>query len=76
MLLVQRSEWDWQLAKCRLQQVNMWHMCKSISSSEDDDIYVQLKTYYIIFLFLFNNYIIYKCNLLLYQLSANIIIIV
>ena len=76
MLLVQRSEWDWQLTKCPLQEVNMWRMCKYISSSEDDNIYVQLKTYYIIFWVLTKHYIIYKYDLLSYQLSANIIIIV
>ena len=38
MLLVWRSELDWQLAKCPLQEVNMWPMCKSISFWEEEDI--------------------------------------
>ena len=41
MLLVQRSELDWQLAKCPLHEVDMWPMFKSISFSEEDDICVQ-----------------------------------
>ena len=41
MLLVRRSEEDLQLAKCPLQEVDMWPMCKSISWSEEDDICVQ-----------------------------------
>ena len=41
MLIVRRSDVDWQLAKCPLHKVDMWPMCESISFSEEDDNCVQ-----------------------------------
>ena len=41
MLIVRRSEGNWQLDKCPLHYVDMWPMYKSISGSEEEDICVQ-----------------------------------
>ena len=37
MLLVRRSDENWQLTKSSLQEVDIWHMWESISCSEEDD---------------------------------------